>query len=205
MRALVTSALVVLIVVFVVTIYVSDDRSGPTLSTDQGTDAEGARESPAPAVTRPATSESSPILEALSSPVAQDEDPRTWKYAHLFKGLDAESPGPGWASEAASTIDDTLRSSGGYIRDVEVRCTSAGCGAIILYQSQLFALGKSVAEDTLLSQAERLEDLQAAILLAYPDLKSYRGLMLAEISREPIGSENPEEHFGTMVFFSVEP
>lgn len=123
-----------------------------------------------------------------------------WEYAHVFRQLADEPWDQTWAPQVAATIDNTIRSMGGYIRDIHVNCRTTRCGAVILYRSEFFALDEEVLEGELNSMLQKLNALQV-VVQGSQRLTSYTAAGLVDLTTTNFDGSNPAESLGTTVSF----
>jgi hypothetical protein len=88
-------------------------------------------------------------------------------------------------------LDNTVRTMGGVVRDVVVRCLSTQCRVVLLYQpSYFFIEGADARTEAQMSVGEAFMAALQPILRASPELRFTGGGPQVQVSREaPVGTE----------------
>lgn len=172
--------------------------------TGQGSDSISAPEVPAASQAAnpeaPTSSQSRVPDATMIDERQQGMSSEEWEYAHVFRQLADEPEDQTWAPQAAATIDNTIRSMGGYIRDVNVNCRTTRCGAVILYRAEFFALDEDLLARELTSMLQKLDALEV-VVQGSPRLTSYTAAGLVDLTTTIFDGSNPTESIGTTVSF----
>ena len=135
-----------------------------------------------------------------AQPTAPLSESGNWEYLHLFRSLADEAIDLAWSLPTEATIDNTLRSVGRYISDVQVHCRTTECGAVMFYQPAFFALDEESRQAELMQVMTELELLDS-VLQVSPRLDAYVGAGLAVLSHELPDGSDPASSIGTIIHF----